>query len=222
MRYLLLLAFLVIFSGPPAVYFSEPQPQGLEPDSRFEAAFQGNYYSRSDSSMLIIGSNCIYKERTMTVVAYKPEMTTLNVVTAREGKRYFKHHPIPIEVLYENDSLLTGNLIIRDTLFKPGPGQVLNYYRGYQILNNQVGDKQWEVGLLGIDGYGHLNLYQSFLPKDLWKLETITPIYEFTSSGLTTYQLRPDRAAFGKLLKPGLLFKEVETFEKLGRQVIYN
>lgn len=216
-----LIVLLFIQCASPVV-FTEPQPADTADRSRFEFHFQGHYYCLQDSSLLVIEPDLIYKEQSISFVSAKPELESAGLLRIENGELYYGAWTLPVEVLFQNDSLLAGNLIQRDTLFTIGTDRVLNYYQGYQILNLRIAEREWEVWLLGRDGYGNLQLLRSHLPETPAELEAVTPVEDLSTEEEVRYRLSPTRSEFRRLLTDDVLFEEAATFRRIKRTVIYN
>lgn len=222
MRGILFFIVLLGLQCSPPIVFTEPQPRDTESQARFEFHYQGNFLCSSDSSLVVINNGTVYKEKSFTFVATKAELEDSGRILYEGDAIYVDQSSLPIEVLYQDDSLLAGNLILRDTLFQVGPNQVLKYFKGYEILNIKTTNNQWDVWLLEQDYYGNLVLSRTILPEDILDLKSITAVKDLSTSDLTQYQLSPSKIEFRKLLSKKLIFESCDHFERVGRTVIYN
>ncbi|PSR15329.1 MAG: hypothetical protein DA408_03530 [Bacteroidetes bacterium] len=211
----LLLANTFLLTCDPPIAFTKPQPDVYPAATAFEPAYQGSYFCTGDSAILHVTDQGIYKEKTIEFETTLEEIKATKGVHLEGDQLYFDRSAEPIDLIYLDDNVVSGQLVLRDTLFWLRYGQVLKYYKGHQVLNKKLPNKQWAVQVLSMDEDGNLTLFTTKLPEDLAELEAITPVTDISTEEHTQYLIAPNVAEFRKLLTTQLIFEACDYFERL-------
>ncbi len=198
------------------IVFGEPQPRGVSEQEAFENIYQGVYFCEEDSALIIVSPEAFFKEKGYSFTLPKVELDTMQGVEIENNRIFIRELNRYATIEYMSDSVVVGNLKLRDTIFRIGTDQVLKYYKGHQILNRKLSDGKWEVSILRQDQTGSLSFLWTVLPDDMEKLEAITPVKDISTEQKERFELSPTRTAFKTLLKTQLIFEECDVFERLG------
>lgn len=213
---ILYVIFILIFLRCEApIVFTEAQPRDVKESIQFENPYQGTFMCTEDSALVRVEPQVIYKEKPFQFGVSPAELDTLEDVKWLGDKIYIIPLDEYVDVENLGDTLIVGELWLRDTLFAVGQEQVLKYYRGHQILNKKLSGNRWEVTILSLDEEGNLTLSKTVIPEDLGKLEAITPVKNISREDHTQYLLSPTRAEFRKLLEAKLIFEACDTYERI-------
>jgi hypothetical protein len=210
-KYHFLFLFLFQFcSCGPAVTFEEPQPAGKEDLSVFPASYRGNYMSKEDSSVLMIGPDYMLRtydfisgnllDKTDTTIVFMKD-SVFNLATREgypvqlKGDSFFVHVHEVIPLLY----------------FKTGV-YCLRKMKGHLFLNSSCGENCWSVQKLSL-AKGILTIGDITSPQDIDKLNEIT-----SSKDTVTQTYKPTKKEFRKFIKKEG-FSGTEEFVKIKSQL---
>ena len=198
----------------PAVVFDGPQPVGLSAEKGFRPIYRGHYFCDSDSTEVWVRANCLYKEKQMPFTALLEEVLRNDDLALINGELCIIPLNRCLPVRIAGDSV-SGQVIIRDTLFAVGPDQVLKSFRGHQILNKRLDKNKWEVLILSLDEDLNLSFASVVLPNDLDQLKAITPVENISEGDEVQYRVAPNLSEFHQLLESGILFQEYNMFYRI-------
>jgi len=217
--FLLILPLLSIICCESPILFTDSQPKDVKSRSAFESAYEGVYFCESDSSQVRIESGILFKEKTFSDRLTLAEIDSMPDLVWEGDQLYAPVFDQYLEILYRDEKEVFVNLTLRDTFFSVGPTQVLKYYKGYQILNRRLPNKNWDVSVLGQDLEGNITFFITKIPEDLEALEAITPVKDISTEDQQKFLLSPTKMEFKKLLKSKLIFEECDHFTRLGRKL---
>jgi hypothetical protein len=199
---ILLVLFVVLLVGcQPSVRFEEPQPKGKKDLNEVPKYYMGEYLQVSDSSILIIDSNIIYREWKGDFNILKSEMKeVLDTIYEEDIDLQFgSNYKISIDT--EGDSAFISYQLI-DTIFIIGEEQILRKYKGYLFLNYKKDENSWKVDLLKLEN-GYLDfddLVSSSEIDTLKEIVTISAEFDSTSNKVKRYELNPKRRELKEIL----------------------
>jgi len=134
----------------PEVRFLEPQPRNKHDLKEFPREYQGQYISKSDSSILTIDSKMIYQEwigfSKVSDVEMQNELDTIY----KEDIEIEISDNWTMTVDVEGDSATIETYGI-DTLFLLSENTKLRKFKGYLFLNYSSSDSTWRVKILKLD-----------------------------------------------------------------------
>lgn len=210
---ILFLCFFAISCMEPPIVFEEAQPATVPAESQINLLYRGFYFCESDSALVYINKTTVYKEKLFDFAITIDEVDLIEELSFVNGKLYFEDDPSPLPT-HVNGDTISSQINLRDTLFDLGPKSVLKYYKGHQILNNQLGPEKWEVNILSLDENLNLKLYSTTLPKDLEALEKLTPVKDISTEQQIQFKIKPTEMEFGEILKQELIFQECDLFTR--------
>ena len=216
----LLCAFFLLsyLACVPPVVFSEPQPQGYEPQNAFPMYYRGTFFCESDSALVYVKSQLIYKKKTFAVALTRNELESIEEATLIGNDLYIESFPEPFYATLRGDSVFS-NIILTDTLFQIGEGQVLTQFRGHQILNKKGPNGNWEVLILSLSYDFDLMLSSATYPEDLQRLNEITPVEELSRGDTIQYKIAPSVYEFNQILEEQLIFNACDFYERVALPV---
>ena len=204
----------------PPVVFTEAQPVGEEARPSFEDSYQGTWFCEEDSAWVKVSPTLMYKKKTWSLLFTRAELDSMEEVKLEGNRLYIEPLDQYVDLKYQNDSLLYGDFIIRDTMFNLElEGQVIKYYRGHEILNFKKSDDNWEIWILSLDAVKNLSVARAEIPGDLEKLEAMTRVTQIGPTDNPRYQLSPSKTEFRKLIHSDVLFKECEFYIRVAGEV---
>ena len=218
MKNLILIPFLVslffLACEEAPVVFIEPQPSSSETEISFDLMYRGIFLCESDSAVVHIEKNLIFKEKTYAFDLTLEELEDMDEVTLEGDELILENwqEPLPAEVI---DGKIHSFITFRDTFFNITRGDVLKTFEGHQILNKRINDKKWEVLVLSLDFDFNLELMEAELPEDIKKLQKITLVKDISTKDKTQYILAPSHMEFEEILKQELLFKSCDVFQRI-------
>lgn len=209
-----MLALLASACSEPPVVFEEPQPKDLEPKAYFEPVYRGVFLCESDSALVYVKAKTIHKEKKYSFTTDPVEIDSTPGVELIGNQLWLKEFEDPIPVNVDGDSI-TGEMVLKDTLFNLGEDQMLKYFRGHHILNKKIEKNKWEVLILSTDYGLNLRLFEAVMPEDLEKLEKITPVKDISTEEKEQILLAPTVAEFREILRQQLIFQECDFYIRL-------
>jgi hypothetical protein len=199
-----------LFSCEPPVTFKEPQPNDTENLSAFPRRIRGTYLSLSDSSILRINENGIYriydvvsdsKSDSNSIDIKISGDTSINISTGAEINNVSLGFS-------ENGENLTREVI--DTVFTINYDNVLRKYKGYYFINSRYDKDSWQVMRLSISK-GELTIGNISEEKDIDALKDLT---ENKADTVAPYKFSLTKKQFKEFNK-GLGFSDNEVFVKI-------
>jgi hypothetical protein len=213
--YLLMSIFMTaLLSCDSPVIFTVPQPKGFSPQSSFSIFYRGSYFCESDSSLVYITDEVVFKQKDYHLVMPKTRLDTMSDVRLVDGKLQIKGMDEWVPATIIRDSV-HAQIAKRDTLFAIGQDQVLTMFRGHHILNNKRSDNYWEVAILTIDEEMNIILSMAAEPEDLERLKEVTPVTDLSRGDTVQYLINPTVHEFNQILDEELIFKDLEYYYRV-------
>ncbi len=214
--------FFLVASVLPAceteskVAFQEPQPIGRKEEKQFAARFRGAYASPEAGTSLMITDKAVIRTMRETIAVAKAEIDAMPGYRLERGKLHGPELGKPLSFVRRGDSLLV-DFEAADTLFVIAPGQVLKYYKGNYLLNQQRDNRGWHTVRLGFNESRQLEIGQITDSLAILALKEVTRVEEVKDDGqVVSYRTNPTKKEFKTLLqKDG--FKTEETFIKISQ-----
>ena len=194
----------------PDVIFAEPQPNLFAPLLSFQPIYRGVFLCDSDSSMVHVHAQTVFKEKTFQTKMALSEVAEDDNLTYSTGFLLIESEEQFIQVEERNDSIYF-EVALKDTLFHIGEKHVLKFFRGHHILNKKISRNEWEVEVLSLVGELDLRYAKATLPNDLEELEEITPIRK-TDGAPEQILIRPTIMELSDILDYKLVFNECDYF----------
>lgn len=199
---LTLISILIGCTPKPEVRFLEPQPRNKHDLKDFPKEYQGQYMSKSDSSILTIDSKMIYQEWSgfskVSDVEMQDELDTIY----KEDIKIEISDNWTMTVNVEGDSATIKTYGI-DTLFLLSENTKLRKFKGYLFLNYSCPDSTWRVKILKLED-NQLDFEKLVSSSEIDTLREVTPI--FTEIDTTTnkpdhHDLQPKRKELKAILE---------------------
>ncbi len=208
-----LLVLLQFSCTEPPVVFMGPQPEGINPGQFIDMIYRGTFLCESDSALVHVKGRMIYKEKAYSFSISPQEIQEADGVDLIGDQMVVPDWPEPIPVTV-TDSMVYGNVVLRDTLFDMGPGEILKYHKGHLVLNKKITDEKWEVMILSLDLDLNLRLSVAEMPDDLKQLKKITPVKDISTEDQEQILLSPTYLQFDEILRQRLIFEECDVFQR--------
>lgn len=217
MKKLIFIVFILVIGlsscDEPPVVFVGPQPEGSTSRSSIDMIYRGTFLCESDSALVYVKRNLIYKEKAFTF------QMSLEEIEETEGLQWTGNQliatdwptPIPAEM---KDSFVHSTILLQDTLFQVGPNQVLKSFRGHQVINKRISNNKWEVQILSLDADFNLRLSKAGIPTDLEQLKEITTVKDISTEEKYQLLIAPTQMEFEEILYQKLIFEECDLFTR--------
>ena len=216
----LITVFLVLVIGcEPPVVFTEIQPHGFKPLNSFSVLYQGAYRCESDSSIVHINRNTVYKEKEYPFTLNRFAIDTMPDVVLEDDELFIPSKQLRLSATFEGDSIYS-KMILRDTIFTISEDQVLTRFKGHHILNFKMKENKWEIAILSLDDNANIILSITALPEDLERLKEITPVKDISRGDTIQYELSPTIYEFHQILKEELIFQSCDYYERVYPSII--
>jgi len=199
----------------PYVVFEEPQPKELKSRTAFNKHYQGKYFCESDSAIVHITDNLLYKEIYIPFFLLEEEVEEMGFERIHSNRILYKESNLTLPATISNDTIWS-EVTLFDTLFTISPTQILKYYKGHQVMNTQLEEDKWEVWLLSKEDTDYLQFSKVVLPSDLKELEAITPVLDISTDDQEQYIIKPTVREFKQILESEILFNDCDVFTRLG------
>jgi preprotein translocase subunit Sss1 len=218
MKKLFLFLFAVAVMGCDEKYesvdFLEPQPGESKNESGFNKKFRGTY-NGEDGSKLFIYEDKIVKRKTQNILFGKEDIDstfTGDTNNDEDLKAYFENEYLKV-LKISGDSIYAQYQAI-DTVFKISESQVCRSLKGSYFLNYKYGENNWKVQRLDLEK-DRLSVSMIMPHDSLFKLLPVQEkaIIKNDSGKITSYQIKPTRKEFQKLIKDNA-FEEREVWIK--------
>ncbi len=207
---------LVLWVGcdEPGVVFKSPQPEGLRAEPFINPVFRGKFICDSDSSVVYIKNDIIYKEKLYAFEVTTPALDTLWDLEMRGDRLYSKKLDQYMPMFYKDDTI-RSRVRKRDTLFLMGENHILKSFKGNQILNRKLDNRKWEVFILSLDDQFNLRLFLARLPENIHALKAITRVEDISTREQVQIRIRPTVMEFEEILNQELIFDECDIFYRV-------
>ncbi len=201
-------------SCEPAVVFKTPQPKGITEVTSFSPAFRGTFFCESDSSLVVIDKDIIYKTHwfDFSIPEDRIESDT-NLV--KSGETLFVKDLGKCAIYRTQNDTVYASVRLADTLFILNEENILKSYKGHQIMNLKLKDGDYEVIILSLDEDTNLELKMATLPGAVEDLEKITKVKDVSYDDVEQYQINPTRLEFDEILKQEIVFETCEYFKRV-------
>jgi hypothetical protein len=186
----------------PEVRFLEPQPKNKHDLKDFPKEYQGQYMSKSDSSIMTIDSKMIYQEWSgfskVSDVEMQDELDTIY----KEDVKIEISNNWTMTVNVKGDSATIETYGI-DTIFLLSEKAKLRKFKGYLFLNYLSPDSTWRVKILKLED-NQLDFDELVSPAEIDSLREVTPIYteiDTSSNKPDFHDLQPKRKELKAILE---------------------
>ena len=205
---------MVISSCEPAVVFKTPQPKGIIEITSFSPEFRGTFFCESDSSLVVIDKNIIYKTHWFDFSIPENQIESdPNVI--KSGESLFVKDLGKCVIYKTQNDTVYASINLADTLFVLSEENILKSYKGHQVMNIKLKDGDYEVVILSLDEDTNLELKMATLPEEVEQLEKITPVKDVSYDDVEQYQINPTRLEFDEILKQEIVFETCEYFKRV-------
>ncbi len=205
---------LLIASCEPAVVFKTPQPKGISEITSFSPQFRGTFFCESDSSLVVIDKNIIYKTHWYDFSVTEDRIESdPNLMKSGELLLVKDLGDCTINKI-QNDTVF-ASIRLSDTLFLLSDENILKSYKGHQVMNLKLKDGDYEVIILSLDEDTNLELKMANLPGEVSDLEKITTVKDVSYEDVEQYQINPTRLEFDEILKQEIVFETCEYFKRV-------
>jgi hypothetical protein len=200
--FILILIFILIGCGPkPDVIFLEPQPKNKRDLKEIPKVYQGQYLSKSDSSILTIDSKVIFQEWTGVSKVSETEMQEVLDTIYKEDIEIEISDNWTMNIYVEGDSATIATYGI-DTLFVLSEKTKLRKFKGYLFLNYSHSYSKWRVKILKLEE-NQLEFENLVSHIEIDSLREITPIVteiDTLTSKVDHYEMQPKRRELKRIL----------------------
>jgi hypothetical protein len=202
--FLILTSFLWSCGDQEHVLFETPQPEGVKEASSFNWRYKGEYiHCTNNADKLIIGEDYMTIEHLQTMKSHRDDLDE-NITADRNNDKeilaYFEKKGF--DVYIEADTIY-ANALMRDTVFRIAPKQVLKKFNHSYFLNENRGENAWTVKRVDLQKdtllIGEIYPSDSLLTYDF--AEKNEEINDEDSSTTVDYALRPNKKEFKSLLE---------------------
>lgn len=199
---LIMILFLIGCTPKPEVRFLEPQPKNKHDLKEFPKEYQGQYLSKSDSSILTINSKMIYQEwRGLSKVSDVEMQDELDTIYKEDIKIEISDN-WTMTINVEGDSATIETFGI-DTLFLLSQKTKLRKFKGYLFLNFPSSDSTWRVEILKLED-NQLDFEKLVSPSEIDTLRELTSIHtviDTTTNKPDHHDLQPKRRELKAILE---------------------
>ena len=186
------------------IYFEEPQPKNEKDQQRFKNRFLGTWLNLADSSILYVSHNMLVTEKSINFVVLKKELDSMPDFKIKNDSIFGGDFGNGTKIRSSHDSIFT-TFVIKDTIFNISNDQLLRFFKGNYFLNHRVGEKQWMVEKMSLNGRNNLNISELLLSeKD--SLKNFTEVKEVPKSSDSTivdYYIKPSRKELKNYVRDG-------------------
>lgn len=223
-KYFKYLILSLLWACEQPLRFEKPQPDGVNPESTFNADYQGVYVNIEDKTQtLTIFPNSVFLESKLKQKSHFNDLDT-NEIRNLNQKVDLKNRAEVLKTLQENgyQTQIQGDTIQlsfykKDTLFQLGANTQLKFYQKSYFLNykkevpanSNMG--AWEVKILTLARKKFLSIADITEPKDLDNLNQITDYQELKddSGKVISRSINPSPQELKRLIrKRGVLEKD--------------
>ena len=205
---------MVISSCEPAVVFKSPQPKGITEITSFSSEFRGSFFCESDSSLVVVDKNIIYKTHWFDFSIPENRIESDPSLNKSGESLFVKELGECMIYKIQNDTVY-ASVRLTDTLFILSEENILKSYKGHQVMNLKLKDGDYEVIILSLDEDTNLELKMATLPGEVKDLERITPVKDVSYDDVEQYQVNPTQLEFDEILKQEIVFETCEYFKRV-------
>lgn len=200
---LLIAALLFAYACQPFVVFDQAMPPETDVLTNIPIQFLGTYVCESDSSLLYIDRDKIYKESYYEFITTRERVAETEDCNILAGGIFLPGREECVPVTSIGTDSIYAQVYDIHTLFSFQENETAKLYKGHLFLNVQDDRKNWYSFLFtpNIDGSIDWNLIT--VPNDLEKIKAITPDYTTFEVNENTkqYILSPTLKEFDKVLE---------------------
>ncbi len=199
---LILITLLIGCVPKPDIRFLEPQPENKRDLNSIPKSYQGQYLSKSDSSILTIDSKMIFQEwKGISKVSEIEMQEELDTIYSEDIEiEYSDNWTMKIDVEGDSATIKTYGI---DTLFVLNEKTKLRKFKGYLFLNYARPDSTWRVKLLKLED-NQLEFEDLVNHSEIDSLREVTPIVteiDTTTNRPEHHDLEPKRKELKEILK---------------------
>lgn len=205
---------VVISSCEPTVVFKTPQPKGIIEITSFSPEFRGTFFCESDSSLVVVDKNIIYKAHWFDFAIHEDRIESDSNLLKTDELLFVKDLGQSAMYKIQNDTVY-ASIRLTDTLFILSEENILKSYKGHQVMNLKLKDGDYEVIILSLDEDTNLELKMATLPGEVEQLEKITSVKDVSYDEVEQYQVNPTRLEFDEILKQEIVFETCEYFKRV-------
>ena len=205
---------MVITSCEPVVVFKTPQPKGIKEISSFSPEFRGTFFCESDSSLVVVDKNIIYKTHWFDF-SIPENRIELDPRLKKSGESLLVKDLGNCMIYKIQNDTVYASVRLTDTLFILSEVNILKSYKGHQVMNLKLKDGDYEVIILSLDEATNLELKMATLPGEIEELEKITPVKDVSYDDVEQYQVNPTQLEFDEILKQEIVFETCEYFKRV-------
>jgi hypothetical protein len=150
-----MLMFLISCKESELLYFTGPQPEKVRNKRSFKKKFTGTYECEKDSVKIFIGRGLVVrqiryreKESQEKVDSMDLEIRNGYLIVSDDLPGGVFVDSVPVRFLGDSVEIVVDET---DTLFDPGRGDILRYYKKTYYLNTRAGNGFWTVRTLGLE-----------------------------------------------------------------------
>jgi len=207
---LFIVLFLTVQCDPPVV-FDQPYPLNEADLEEIPENFVGVYMCESDSSLIWISDQLIVHESYHFFQTSLARIKENENCSVEDGNMVLPGRNECIPLTYLNDSVVRGEYIVSDTLFKNKDQAVARMYQGHLVISTKLDKKEWMIHYLSPDKENLL--YRSIVDRsNLKQVEKVTPMEEITTDEDKNkrYIIRPSMTEFNAIFHNKAIFIECE------------
>tara|TARA_B110000967_G_C18770732_1_gene502922 strand:- start:374 stop:1060 length:687 start_codon:yes stop_codon:yes gene_type:complete len=205
---------IIISSCEPVVVFKTPQPKGITEVSSFSPEFRGTFFCESDSGLVVVDENIIYKTHWFNFSIPENRIESDPDLEKSGESLMVKDLGKCMTYKIQNDTVY-ASIRLADTLFMLSEENILKSYKGHQVMNLKLKDDDYEVIILSLDEDSNLELKMATLPREVEELEKITSVKDVSYDDIEQYQVNPTQLEFDEILKQEIVFETCEYFMRV-------
>ena len=199
---IVLAIFTIICCDIPDVKFLEPQPLDKKNLNSFPNRYQGKYLSNSDSSLLTITSEVIFKEWNGIAKISRAELNEeLDTIYENNVEIEFGNNWI-MKIEIEGDSAVVITYGI-DTVFMISENTILRSFKGYLFLNARQIDSTWNIETMKLENK-KLDFSELIALDQIDSLKQVTNILtevDSESNRINNHKLNPKKKELKEILR---------------------
>lgn len=182
------------------ILFEVPQPENIKNLSAFPKTYQGTYIDE-DSSILMIGNNCLVNQYYYDMQIHKNELDSIsNEVIFKDGKIVYVKLKKAFDAKTIKDTIYWKETII-DTFFKISQDKVIRKFKGYLVLNEKIDSAAYDVHILKLEKR-KLTYTQVNSKLDLANLKPVSEIiFRDSIKNDTIFHFHPNKKEFKDFLE---------------------
>jgi len=222
MRNSIFLAYiLIVFCAcEPPVVFDQPYPQNRVDLEQIPKQFHGDYLCESDSSLVRIAEQNIIHESYYEFRSNIKDLEEKEDCTIRDNQIFIKGISECVPLKYINDSIVAGQYVMVDTLFKNRYNAFARIYKGHLFLSQKIKTEEWMVHFL-TPVEGDL-IYRAIVDRsNISEIKKLTPVenLEKARNDSPRYRIKPTKQEFDKLIENKRIFIECEYLIRINLEI---